>query len=62
MDKLLVALPALGCAIGMPLMMVLMMRGSRSRDATPRHDETAELRNEIAQLRDELAPRDDLAG
>jgi hypothetical protein len=46
--------------IGMPLMMVVMMR--RSHDSAPHQadaDETARLRAEVQQLRDEVSQHDD---
>jgi len=58
MDKILPALPALGCIVGMPLMMVVMMRRG-TRNATPSSGETAKLRAEVDQLRGELSQRDD---
>jgi hypothetical protein len=63
MDKLLTALPALGCVIGMPLMMVIMMRGRGSHDNAPQNDasEAAQLRAEVHQLRKEVADRGDVA-
>ena len=64
MDKLLAALPALGCVIGMPLMMVFMMRGRGSQAQAPQDDasgEAARLRAEVQQLRDEVADRGDVA-
>ena len=64
MDKLLLALPALGCVIGMPLMMVLMMRVGSSHSKAPQNDASAEaarLRAEVQQLRDEVADRGDVA-
>ena len=44
MNKLVAALPFLGCVIGMPLMMAVVMRGSRSKDTAPSPNETAQLR------------------
>ena len=62
MDKLL---PALGCVIGMPLMMVVMMRGRGSKAQAPQNDdasgEAAQLRAEVQQLRREVADRGDVA-
>ena len=63
MDKLLLALPALGCVIGMPLMMVFMMRVGGSRSKAPQNDaseEAARLRAEVQQLRNEVADRGDV--
>ena len=59
MDKIFAVLPLLGCVIGMPLMMVMMMRGKGSKDTAPRSEETAQLRAEVDQLRSELSQRDD---
>jgi len=65
MDKLLTALPALGCVIGMPLMMVFMMRGKGSQRHAPHDDdasgEAARLRAEVQELRREVADRGDIA-
>ena len=58
MNRILLALPALGCIVGMPLMMAVMMRGSR-KETGPSSDKTAKLRAEVDQLRDELSQRDD---
>ena len=62
MDKLL---PVLGCVIGMPLMMVVLMRG-RSSQAQPRQNddaaaEAAQLRAEVQQLRREMSDRREVA-
>ena len=59
MDKIVYALPALGCVVGMPLMMFIMMRGGRSKPATPGASEAAQLRAEVEQLRGELSQRSD---
>ena len=59
MDKLLAALPLLGCLLMCPLMMIFMMRGKSSEDTTPGSDEAAKLRAEVDQLRSELSQRDD---
>ena len=59
MDKLLSALPLLGCLLMCPLMMVVMMRGKGSKESTQRPDETAHLQAEVDQLRSELSQRDD---
>ena len=59
MDKIVYALPALGCVVGMPLMMFIMMRSGRSKPAAPGPNEAAQLRAEVEQLRGELSQRSD---
>lgn len=59
MNKLISVLPLLGCLLMCPLMMVLMMRGSRSKDTSPNPNEAAQLRAEVDQLRRELSQRDE---
>ena len=60
MAKLVYALPALGCVVGMPLMMYMMMRGTKKQPSAPGPDETAQLRAEVQQLRGELSERSDV--
>jgi hypothetical protein len=64
MDRLIALLPALGCIVGMPLMMLMMARGSRtttdrSEPAPDAHEtagtEIAQLRAEVDRLRQEVA-------
>jgi hypothetical protein len=63
MERLLWALPALACPIGMGLMMWMMMRPGQKQPAdasatSARQDELAQLRSEIAALRQAQAAPD----
>jgi hypothetical protein len=64
MASLVSVLPLLGCLLMCPLMMVFMMRGSRSKPVATNADESAELqasRATINELQSELANRDNPA-
>lgn len=62
MDSLLQALPALGCALMLPAMFLMMRGGMQKTDPPPptpgpdraRDEELAKLREEVAQLRSQV--------